>query len=138
MPPVNAGPSGPPGSAELALLSEIEGMVCGALGAYSLIGTQKSFACEDRGNCGCSHPHGPAWSLSVTANLASQRPNKVMQQYFDVYFARAIQLAKGQQLARQPYTCSTGSWLLYKYLEQADTAQLEGCRTGDGAGLSGP
>lgn len=48
----------------------------------------------------------------------------VMRKYFDVYFPKAI--ATAQQLKQQggdPYLWTTGSWLVYEYLEQANAAQ---------------
>jgi Domain of unknown function (DUF5054) len=47
----------------------------------------------------------------------------VVKRYFDEYFPRAIQLALEQNsLRRRSYCWTTGSWLLYEYLEQASTA----------------
>jgi hypothetical protein len=46
----------------------------------------------------------------------------VMRKYFDVYFPQAIKTAAAQQEG-QPYTWTTGSWLLYEYLEQANAVQ---------------
>ena len=48
---------------------------------------------------------------------------KVMRQYFDTYYPAAMKTAADQRLAGgDRYTWTTGSWLLYEYLEQADAA----------------
>jgi hypothetical protein len=45
----------------------------------------------------------------------------VMRTYFDRYFPQAIQTAAAMREAGEDrYVWTTGSWLLYKYLEQAD------------------
>src|SRR5579862_3374537 len=44
----------------------------------------------------------------------------VMRKYFDVYYPRAIERAAQMRSAgRDRYVWTTGSWLLYEYLEQA-------------------
>lgn len=44
----------------------------------------------------------------------------VVQKYFQKYFPAAIQVAReSRQQGRPRYTWTTGSWLLYQYLEQA-------------------
>ncbi len=49
---------------------------------------------------------------------------KVLQRYFEVYFPQAMQLASRLRKAGgDRYTWTTGAWLLYEYLEQADAAQ---------------
>ncbi len=59
--------------------------------------------------------------LDVGFTMTQQR---VLQRYFDVYFPQAIQLAAAQRAGgNEHYTWTTGSWLLYEYLEQAGTAQ---------------
>jgi hypothetical protein len=48
----------------------------------------------------------------------------VVQRYFEEYFPRAIDLASRlRQSGDQRYVWTTGSWLLYEYLEQATPAQ---------------
>jgi len=48
----------------------------------------------------------------------------VVQQYFTEYFPRAIELASQlRQSANYRYVWTTGSWLLYEYLEQATPEQ---------------
>ena len=49
---------------------------------------------------------------------------KVMREYFDVYYPAAIRTAQAMRAAGGDlYTWTTGSWLLYEYLEQADSVQ---------------
>jgi hypothetical protein len=44
----------------------------------------------------------------------------VIQRYFDEYFPQAIRIASESRVSgRHPYVWTTGSWLLYEYLEQA-------------------
>src|SRR6478609_6368332 len=48
----------------------------------------------------------------------------VVQRYFKEYFPRAIDLASQlRQSGTQRYVWTTGSWLLYEYLEQATTEE---------------
>jgi len=48
----------------------------------------------------------------------------VMRLYFDRYFPRAIQVADAlRQAGEDRYVWTTGSWLLYEYLEQASSDQ---------------
>ncbi len=48
----------------------------------------------------------------------------VMRLYFDLYFPRAIQVADAfRQAGEDHYVWTTGSWLLYEYLEQASSEQ---------------
>jgi len=48
----------------------------------------------------------------------------IIKKYFDVYFPQAIELAANQrQKGDEPYIWTTGSWLIYQYLEQATPAQ---------------
>ena len=48
----------------------------------------------------------------------------VMRLYFDRYFPRAIQVADAlRQAGEDRYVWTTGSWLLYEYLEQASSEQ---------------
>lgn len=47
----------------------------------------------------------------------------IMRKYFDVYFPQAIDLAARQKDAGKPYMWTTGSWLVYEYLEQANATQ---------------
>ena len=45
----------------------------------------------------------------------------VMRRYFEEYYPRAIEIAKDRRSAgRDRYVWTTGSWLLYEYLEQAN------------------
>ena len=50
---------------------------------------------------------------------------KVMRKYFDVFYPAAIERAKTLRTSTSAdrYTWTTGSWLLYEYLEQATPAQ---------------
>ena len=48
----------------------------------------------------------------------------VMRKYFEEYFPRAMQVATAmRQLGTDRYVWTTGSWLLYEYLEQASSDQ---------------
>ena len=59
--------------------------------------------------------------LDVGFTMTQQR---VLQRYFDVYFPQAIERAAAQRTSgTEHYTWTTGSWLLYEYLEQAGAAQ---------------
>ena len=50
--------------------------------------------------------------------------SKVLRKYFDIYYPQAIQTALDLRRAGPDrYTWTTGSWLLYEYLEQADPVQ---------------
>ena len=49
---------------------------------------------------------------------------KVVRKYFDVYYPAAMRTAASlREAGADHYTWTTGSWLLYEYLEQADAAQ---------------
>ena len=49
---------------------------------------------------------------------------QVMRRYFDVYYPQAMQTAATlREAGGDRYTWTTGSWLLYEYLEQATPAQ---------------
>ncbi len=49
---------------------------------------------------------------------------KVIREYFDTYYPVAMKTAADLRLGGSDrYTWTTGSWLLYEYLEQADAAQ---------------
>src|SRR5581483_754831 len=51
----------------------------------------------------------------------------VMRKYFQNYFPRAIQIAKNMRDAGQDrYIWTTGSWLIYEYLEQANSEERGG------------
>jgi hypothetical protein len=46
----------------------------------------------------------------------------IMREYFEVYFPRAMQVATAtRQAGTDRYVWTTGSWLLYEYLEQASS-----------------
>jgi hypothetical protein len=48
----------------------------------------------------------------------------IMREYFEVYFPRAIEVATAmRQSSTDRFIWTTGSWLLYEYLEQASSAQ---------------
>ena len=65
----------------------------------------------------------------------SQTQADVMRKYFDVYYPAAIKTSAAQAaLGSDRYTWTTGSWLLYEYLEQANASQR---RTMDEAVQSG-
>ena len=50
----------------------------------------------------------------------------VVRKYFDVYFPQAIEVARQVRAAgNQRYVWTTGSWLLYEYLEQASGDALK-------------
>ncbi len=50
----------------------------------------------------------------------------VVHRYFSEYFPRAIQIAQQSRDSGKPrYVWTTGSWLLYEYLEQASTAERQ-------------
>jgi hypothetical protein len=60
---------------------------------------------------------------------------KVMRRYFDVYYPAAIKI--GAELRRaggDRYTWTTGSWLLYEYLEQAEAAERRAMEAAIAAG----
>src|ERR1700730_13750626 len=47
----------------------------------------------------------------------------IIRKYFDVYFPLAIKTAESlRQSGEDRYVWTTGSWLLYEYLEQASAA----------------
>ena len=49
---------------------------------------------------------------------------QVMRRYFDVYYPQAMRTAAAlREAGGDRYTWTTGSWLLYEYLEQASAAQ---------------
>ena len=49
---------------------------------------------------------------------------QVMRRYFDVYYPQAMKTAAAlREAGGDRYTWTTGSWLLYEYLEQASPAQ---------------
>ena len=49
--------------------------------------------------------------------------NNVVHKYMDVYFPQAIALTAAQRASgADPYVWTTGSWLVYEYLEQASGA----------------
>jgi Domain of unknown function (DUF5054) len=80
-----------------------------------------------------------AWGMQSTQSTAAQQVRRVLaifkchfdagfidtqqhvvQKYFQVYFPAAIRVAREQREQGRPrYTWTTGSWLLYEYLEQA-------------------
>lgn len=48
----------------------------------------------------------------------------IVRKYYDLYFPQAIQLANSlRRNGEERYVWTTGSWLLYTYLEQADAAE---------------
>ena len=48
----------------------------------------------------------------------------VIKKYFEQYFPQAIQIANTlRQAGEERYIWTTGSWMLYEYLEQAGTEQ---------------
>ena len=60
---------------------------------------------------------------------------KVMREYFDVYFPAAIQRASMlRAMGTDHYTWTTGSWLLYEYLEQANPQQRRAMENAIAAG----
>ena len=60
---------------------------------------------------------------------------KVMRQYFDQYFPAAIQTASMlRATGTDHYTWTTGSWLLYEYLEQANPGQRRAMENAIAAG----
>jgi hypothetical protein len=55
---------------------------------------------------------------------------KVMRRYFDEYYPVAMKTAAGlRDAGGDRYTWTTGSWLLYEYLEQANAAQRAAMET---------
>lgn len=59
----------------------------------------------------------------------------VMRRYFEEYYPRAIQIAQSQRAAgRDRYVWTTGSWLLYEYLEQANRENRRRMEQAVGAG----
>ena len=60
---------------------------------------------------------------------------KVMREYFDVYFPAAIKTASMlRATGADHYTWTTGSWLLYEYLEQANAEQRRAMENAVAAG----
>jgi len=60
---------------------------------------------------------------------------KVIREYFDVYYPAAIKTAAAlRQAGQDRYTWSTGSWLLYEYLEQASSSERRAMEEAIGAG----
>ena len=60
---------------------------------------------------------------------------KVMREYFDVYYPAAMKTAAELRASGQDhYTWTTGSWLLYEYLEQADANQRRAMENAIAAG----
>lgn len=60
---------------------------------------------------------------------------KVMRRYFDVYYPAAMKTAAELRRAGgDRYVWTTGSWLLYEYLEQASTAERKEMEQAVGAG----
>ena len=50
----------------------------------------------------------------------------IIKKYFEEYFPKAIQIANTlRQAGVERYVWTTGSWLLYEYLEQAGTEQRQ-------------
>ena len=55
---------------------------------------------------------------------------QVMRRYFDVYYPQAMKTAATlREAGGDRYTWTTGSWLLYEYLEQATAAQRSAMET---------
>lgn len=53
----------------------------------------------------------------------TQTQAQVMRKYFDLYYPAAIKTAAEMRVSgKDRYVWTTGSWLLYEYLEQADSA----------------
>ncbi len=60
---------------------------------------------------------------------------KVIRKYFDIYFPEAIRVASQlRATGTDRYTWTTGSWLLYEYLEQASSLQRKVMDEAIGAG----
>jgi hypothetical protein len=56
------------------------------------------------------------------AGFANTQAN-IIREYFDIYFPRAIQVAKEMRASGEDrYVWTTGSWLLYQYLQEASPA----------------
>jgi hypothetical protein len=61
--------------------------------------------------------------------------DEVMRLYFDVHYPAAMKTAAElRRSGRDRYTWSTGSWLLYEYLEQASSSQRRAMEEAIGAG----
>jgi hypothetical protein len=59
----------------------------------------------------------------------------IMREYFEVYFPRAIEVASTmRQSGTDRYVWTTGSWLLYEYLEQASSDQRRSAERAVAAG----
>lgn len=70
--------------------------------------------------------------LDVGFSLTQQQ---AMRKYFDVYYPAAMKTAENLRLAGSDrYTWTTGSWLLYEYLEQASAAQRRAMEAAVAAG----
>src|SRR5271154_7445484 len=96
-----------------------------ALGAGLVLRPGSSFALQE--------PHiAPAPDSSVKRVLVMFKchfdagfidtQTAVVHKYFNQYFPAAIQIAAAQNASgKRRYTWTTGSWLLYEYLEQASS-----------------
>jgi hypothetical protein len=60
---------------------------------------------------------------------------KVIREYFEVYYPAAMRIAADlRQAGNDRYTWTTGSWLLYEYLEQASAGQRKAMEEAIAAG----
>lgn len=65
----------------------------------------------------------------------TQTQSQVMRKYFDVYYPAAIQRAAEMRAAgADHYVWTTGSWLMYEYLDQAAPAQRKAMEAAIAAG----
>jgi hypothetical protein len=70
------------------------------------------------------------------AGFADTQAN-VVRKYFDEYFPLAIETAEKCSASEQRYVWTTGSWLLYEYLEQANPEQKRKMEQAIGEGWIG-
>ena len=96
-----------------------------ALGGASVLGQKTSFAFQDVSYTPTPYPDIKRVLVMFKCHfdagfVATQA--RVVDWYFSDYFPEAIRLASDQRRTRGPsYVWTTGSWLVYEYLEQASS-----------------
>ena len=98
-----------------------------ALGGASVLGQKSSFAFQDESYTPTPHPDVKRVLIMFKCHfdagfVATQAT--VVDWYFADYFPEAIRLASNQRHIGGPsYVWTTGSWLVYEYLEQASSQE---------------
>ncbi len=96
-----------------------------ALGGASVLGQRSSFALQDVSYTPTPYPDIKRVLVMFKCHfdagfVATQA--RVVDWYFSDYFPEAIRLTSDQRRTRGPsYVWTTGSWLVYEYLEQASS-----------------